>query len=83
MVARLEATHLNLMTGFRYLDRFERREGEWRIAARTAVTEWSRIDDVAGRWETPAGFLSGRRDRGDALYALLASVRGEADPERR
>ena len=74
-----EATHLNLTTGFRYLDRFEHREGQWRIAARTAVTEWSRIDDPAGRWETPEGFLTGRRDRGDALYALLASVRGEAD----
>ncbi len=68
---------LNLMTGFRYLDRFEKRDGAWRIAARTAVTEWSRIDDSAGRWHTPDGFLTGKRDRGDALYALLASVRGE------
>ena len=68
---------LNLMTGFRYLDRFEKRAGTWRIATRTAVTEWSRIDDKPGRWETPEGFLTGLPDRGDALYTLLAGVRGE------
>ena len=73
---------LNLMTGFRYLDRFERRDAVWRIATRTAVTEWSRIDDSAGRWETPEGFLTGQRDRGDALYALLASVRGPTPSDR-
>lgn len=70
--------YLNLMTGFRYLDRFERREDGWRIATRTAVTEWSRVDDLAGRWETPEGLLTGRRDRGDALYALLSGLH-EAD----
>jgi hypothetical protein len=70
-----EKPHLNLMTGFRYLDRFAKRDGEWRIEERRAVTEWARVDDVAGRFETPADFLSGKRDRGDALYALLASVR--------
>ena len=28
----------------RYLDRFERRNGEWRIARRCVVTDWSRTD---------------------------------------
>lgn len=69
--------YLSLMTGFRYLDRFERRDGVWRIAARTAVTEWSRMDDPAGRWETPEGILTGRPDRGDAVYALLSQLRTE------
>jgi hypothetical protein len=70
---------LNLITGFRLLDRFERRAGgPWRIAARVAVTEWSRVDDAAGRWPVPAELRSGRRDRSDALYPLLASLaRGE------
>ena len=31
----------------RYLDRFERRDGIWKLAARTLVDEWSRIDEVA------------------------------------
>jgi hypothetical protein len=66
--------HLNLMTGFRYLDRFERRAGSWRIARRTAVTEWSRIDDVAGRFLPGDRLLQGRRDVDDVSYALFASL---------
>jgi hypothetical protein len=67
-----DVPHLNLITGFRYLDSFERRAGgPWKIAARVAVTEWSRRDDPAARWPVPAGMRSGRRDRSDALYALL------------
>ncbi len=31
----------NWMAGGRYLDRFERRDGEWRIATRCNVIEWS------------------------------------------
>jgi hypothetical protein len=31
----------NYTTGFRYLDRFERRDGEWRIAARRVALEWT------------------------------------------
>lgn len=30
----------------RYLDRFERRGGAWKLSARTLVDEWSRIDEV-------------------------------------
>lgn len=30
----------NFTTGFRYLDRFERRDGDWRIAARAVALEW-------------------------------------------
>lgn len=30
----------------RYVDRFERREGEWKLARRMMIDEWSRIDDV-------------------------------------
>jgi hypothetical protein len=38
-----EATVDNIQSG-RYLDRFERRNGEWRIAARLAVIDWWRIE---------------------------------------
>lgn len=31
----------NWLAGGRYLDRLERRDGEWRIALRTNVVEWS------------------------------------------
>jgi hypothetical protein len=33
----------NFTTGFRYVDRFARREGEWRIAQRVAVREWTHV----------------------------------------
>lgn len=38
----------------RYIDRFESRDGEWRIARRTLRNDWSRIEDVdaqmTGTW---------------------------------
>lgn len=72
--------HLNLITGFRFLDRFERRGGEWRIAARVAVTEWSRVDDEAGRFLPGAELLQGRRDPTDASYSLFERLDRERVP---
>ncbi len=60
---------LNLVTGFRFVDRFERRSGEWRIAHRTSVTEWSRIDPPESQWPLKPEMLTGRRDRDDVVYA--------------
>jgi len=59
----------NLVTGFRYVDDFARRDGAWRIARRVATTEWVTADDVANRWPIPDGMRTGRRDRSDAVYA--------------
>jgi hypothetical protein len=56
----------NLVTGFRYVDRFERRAGEWRIAHRTAVTEWTSVD--AHVWPLPPSMPVGRRGRDDVVY---------------
>jgi len=41
----------------RYIDRFERREGEWRIARRTVVNDWGRLDplDIPTSRSTPGG----------------------------
>jgi hypothetical protein len=64
----------NLIVGVRYVDRFERRDGAWRIARRVCTTEWSRVDDAAGRFPLAPGHLSGRRDRGDVVYALLREI---------
>jgi hypothetical protein len=66
----------NLVTGFRFVDRFERRAGEWRIARRVATTEWSRVDDLAGRWDPPAGMRRGTRDRTDPVWWLVPEVPG-------
>jgi ketosteroid isomerase-like protein len=37
-----------LVIGFRYLDRFEKRGGEWRVAHRRFVFDWSRAAPYAG-----------------------------------
>ena len=60
--------HANLVTGFRFVDRFEDRGEGWAIAARTAITEWSRKDPEAGWWNPPAEFERGSRDNTDPLY---------------
>lgn len=62
------ADHHNLTTGFRFVDDFERRAGEWRIAARVAVTEWSRVEREQDWWPVPDGFVRGARDRSDPVY---------------
>jgi hypothetical protein len=36
----------DMMGSSRYIDRFERRAGEWRIARRTVVAGWRRIVEV-------------------------------------
>ncbi len=36
--------------GARYLDSFERRDGDWRIAARTMIYDWDRDWGVAADW---------------------------------
>ena len=66
--------HLNLATGFRYLDRFERREDRWKIASRVAVSEWSIQIPKNAWWEIPDSLLKGQPDRSDALYALLSGI---------
>lgn len=71
-------THHNLVAGFRYVDRFERRpveggEPQWRIAKRVAVSEWLRQDPPEGWWPIGDDFLTGRRDRQDIVYRLPTS----------
>jgi hypothetical protein len=68
--------HHNLVAGFRYVDRFERRpygsppQPEWRIAERHVITEWLRTDPPEGWWPITDAFPTGRRDRDDAVYAI-------------
>jgi len=56
----------------RYLDRFTRRAGEWRIAERVLVDDWNRVDELAGTADDAQHFRPGHRDRNDPVYALPA-----------
>jgi len=55
----------DLIASVRYVDRMERRGGEWRIARRVMVLDWHRTDTVVGVSATAA---RGRRDRSDPSY---------------
>ncbi|MFI2674015.1 nuclear transport factor 2 family protein [Streptomyces albidoflavus] len=56
----------------RYVDRFERRDGVWKIARRLVLSEYSLVHEVPiDPAEAQAGFNFGRRDRDDAGYQVL------------
>lgn len=57
----------------RYVDRFERRDGDWRIVHRVAIVE---LTDVLPAPEAELGGLGlARRDRTDPSYDFFASPR--------
>lgn len=69
------APHRNLDIGFRYVDRFERRDsGQWRIARRVATTEWVESADPARAFPPADGIRVGQRNRSDVLYQMLADL---------
>jgi SnoaL-like domain len=55
--------------GGRYLDRFERRDGAWKIARRVLVDEWSRVDDLPTP-PPPAPGRVGLRSKDDPVYTF-------------
>lgn len=70
-------TRETLLCG-RYVDRFERRNGEWRVADRTVVYDWIRqtplpapLDEAAFGKRKPVG----GKAPDDPIYALLATLR--------
>jgi ketosteroid isomerase-like protein len=56
-------------TGFRYVDDFERRGGEWRIARRVCLFDWTRSDPVGPGWTFTGEFLRGVPGRDDLVFA--------------
>lgn len=67
----------SLLVG-RYIDRFERRNGEWKIAKRVTVFEWAKLEDAP--WDVPfqPNWTPAARDRGDAIYAMRKEMGLEA-----
>jgi ketosteroid isomerase-like protein len=56
--------------GGRYLDRFERRDGEWKIARRLLVDEWSRLDGLPAPGPPPSAGHVGLRSKDDPVYTF-------------
>ena len=65
---RFDASGRN--AGGRYLDRFERRDDEWKIAARTVVYEW--VGSIEFSFpEFARSYVLGQRDRTDPAYETV------------
>lgn len=58
--------------GARYVDRFSKREGVWKIDERTVVLDWHKVENWAGQEaQIPLElFTTGQRDRTDAIYIM-------------
>jgi hypothetical protein len=65
--------------GGRYIDRLERRNGQWRIAAREVVVDWACTADGV-IWRQIGTFPTGTWDTGDPSYRrpLEVPVQGDA-----
>ena len=61
------------LTGGRYIDRYERRGGQWAIAERTFVLDWARREpstrDMTGGMYAALD-LHGSRGQGDPVFSL-------------
>jgi hypothetical protein len=53
--------------GLRYVDCFERRDGDWRIAHRVCTWDWRRSDRIGDQTLAP-GFFRGVRNHADPIY---------------
>ncbi len=63
---------VHLIVGARYLDRFARRDGDWRLIYRTEVIDWGRSLQVEDRWfESNDQLPKGNRGRSDLSYGYL------------
>ncbi|MEA2170086.1 MAG: hypothetical protein QOF76_3386 [Solirubrobacteraceae bacterium] len=85
VVATITLTHpdgdkVHEVLGARFLDRFERRDGHWRIAVRRTIFDWSRTDPVTERtyWSrTPSpDYRMGSRSLQDPSYVSAAVGNG-------
>jgi hypothetical protein len=54
----------------RYIDRVERRDGQWRFARRSMLVDYTRTDPVVPSGPMGYGTPTGARDRSDVSYQL-------------
>ena len=55
----------------RYIDYFEDRDGQWRIAKRFLRADWTRIETIDEKM--PNKFIAGSRDESDPIYGQTAN----------
>jgi hypothetical protein len=74
---------IDLVVGGRYLDRYEKRDGAWKLIERAIVTDWARVSDPSTMdlghpitRETPKG-TPNASDPSYRFFSLLNSARTE------
>jgi hypothetical protein len=74
---RLDGQAVDVVGG-RYIDRFERRQGDWRIATRVYLCEWSVATPCGTSLIDGGAYVQGSRDHEDPSYrGLLAQLGGQ------
>jgi len=63
-----DGTRRDLVYGLRYVDRFERRDGIWRIAHRVCTWDWHRVDEGVGL-PLPPSYFRGCHSHDDPVFA--------------
>jgi ketosteroid isomerase-like protein len=72
---RNDGRKADFLCGARYVDRFERRGGKWRIAKRQLVWEWVRDDVLEAEFDAvgidPTALRFGEQSREDEVYGRI------------
>ena len=68
-IQRTDSVDRDLVYGLRYVDDFERRDGEWRIARRVCAWDWHRIDPLGGI-PLPESYFRGHHSKDDPVYGF-------------
>jgi len=69
-------TEMDYFVGGRYIDRFARIDGDWRITHRTGMTDWTRLEPPSSQgFGAIAANQIGRQGREDFLYRCRAAYR--------
>ena len=89
LVDEEDGRQTDLVVGGRYLDRFERREGQWRISNRIFVLDWNQNQPATSIWDSGMHAQMrnrGSHDRNDLSYGLFdrnhSSVAGSGTPSQ-
>ena len=64
----------------RYIDRWEKRDGVWRVFHRTVVESWNRIDPIVERFPPNPNMIMAGSGRDDRSYELFELTRKNEKP---
>jgi hypothetical protein len=66
----------------RFVDRFTRRDGEWRISERVVADDFNRVDEILEAMPDSVLFRHGSKSRDDPVYAIRRGRVARTPPPR-